>query len=249
MSSTNTVVAVGVTPEKLANVRKWNIGLTVLHLGQAAAVLLLTNDFAIKILDSTPAGPPGTEGLVTSTLFEVRIGWVMAAFLALAGLDHLLTSTFARNTYESDLKNGINRFRWAEYSISASLMVAIISMYWGILTLAALIAVVGANIAMILFGWLQEKMNPPGRTTPWLAMSVNISQIPLDDAPDGLFLIMIVQAIFFFCFGLNQWLQYRGVGKWTNYMFGEKTYLILSLGAKSLLAWQIFAVSLIPIAN
>ncbi len=88
-------------------------------------------------------------------------------------------------------------------------------------------------IAMILFGWLQEKMNPPGRTTttmmpfwfgtlvglaPWLAMSVNISQIPLDDAPDGLFLIMIVQAIFFFCFGLNQWLQYRGVGKWTNYM-------------------------------
>jgi len=119
VSSTNTVVAVGVTPEKLANVRKWNIGLTVLHLGQAAAVLLLTNDFAIKILDSTPAGPPGTEGLVTSTLFEVRIGWVMAAFLALAGLDHLLTSTFARNTYESDLKNGINRFRWAEYSIIA----------------------------------------------------------------------------------------------------------------------------------
>ena len=264
MSSTNTVVAVGVTPEKLANVRKWNIGLAILHLGQAAAVLLLTNDFAIKILDSTPAGPPGTEGLVTSTLFEVRIGWVMAAFLALAGLDHLLTSTFARNTYESDLKNGINRFRWAEYSISASLMVAIICMYWGILTLAALIAVVGANIAMILFGWLQEKMNPPGRTTttmmpfwfgtlvglaPWLAMSVNISQIPLDDAPDGLFLIMIVQGLFFFCFGLNQWLQYRGVGKWTNYMFGEKTYLILSLGAKSLLAWQIFAVSLIPIAN
>ena len=37
MSTTNTVVAVGVTPEKLANVRKWNIGLTVLHLGQAAA--------------------------------------------------------------------------------------------------------------------------------------------------------------------------------------------------------------------
>ena len=109
MSSTNTVVAVGVTPEKLANVRKWNIGLTVLHLGQAAAVLLLTNDFAIKILDSTPAGPPGTEGLVTSTLFEVRIGWVMAAFLALAGLDHLLTSTFARNTYESDLKSSIMR--------------------------------------------------------------------------------------------------------------------------------------------
>ncbi|CAN2181969.1 Heliorhodopsin [actinobacterium SCGC AAA044-D11] len=264
MMSTNNVVANGVTSEKLINVRKWNIALTILHLGQAIAVLLLTNDFAIKVLSSFPAGPPGTEGLVTSTLFEVRIGWVIAAFLALAGLDHLITSTFARKTYENDLKNGINRFRWAEYSISATLMVVVISMYWGILTLAALVAVVGANFAMILFGWLQEKMNPPGRTSttmmpfwfgtlagiaPWLAMLVNISQIPLDDAPAGLVVIQIVQAIFFFCFGLNQWLQYRGIGKWSSYMFGEKTYLILSLGAKSLLAWQIFAVSLIPITN
>lgn len=262
MSPTSAVIATGVSPEKLVNIRKWNIGLTVLHLGQAAAMLLLTNDFVIKVLSSFPAGPPGTEGLATSTLFEVRIGWIIGAFLALAGLDHLLTSTLARKTYESDLKGGINRFRWAEYSISASLMVAVISMYWGIVTLAALVAVVGANIAMILFGWLQEKMNPPGRTsttmmpfwfgtlagiTPWLAMSVNISQIPLDEAPGGLFLIMIVQAIFFFCFALNQWLQYRSVGKWKSYIFGEKTYLILSLGAKSLLAWQIFAVSLIPI--
>ena len=262
--SATTEVATGVSTENLANVRKWNIALTILHLGQAFAVLLLTNDFAIKVLSSFPAGPPGTEGLVTSTLFEVRIGWVIAAFLALAGIDHLITSTFGRKVYERDLRSGINRFRWAEYSISASLMVVVISMYWGILTLAALVTVVGANVAMILFGWLQEKMNPPGRTkttmmpfwfgtlagiTPWLAMLVNISQIPLEEAPSGLVLIQIVQAVFFFCFGLKQWLQYRGIGKWKSYMFGEKTYLILSLGAKSLLAWQIFAVSLIPITN
>lgn len=264
MNNTNMSIATGVTTEKLGNLRKWNITLTVLHLGQAAAMLLLTNDFALKVLSSFPAGPPGTEGLVTKTLFEVRVGWVIGAFLALAGIDHLLTSTIARKTYESDLKGGINRFRWAEYSISASLMLVIICMYWGILTLAALIAVVGANVAMILFGWLQEKMNPPGRTSttmmpfwfgtlaglaPWLAMTVNISQIPLDEAPAGLFLILVVQGVFFFCFGLNQWLQYKGAGKWKSYMFGEKTYLILSLGAKSLLAWQIFAVSLFPITN
>jgi hypothetical protein len=263
-TSANASVAAGVTPTKLANLRKWNIALTVLHFGQAIAMLSLTNDFALKVLSSFPAGPPGTEGLVTSTLFEVRVGWVIGAFLALAGIDHLLTSTFAQKTYEKDLKGGINRFRWLEYSISSSLMLAIISMYWGILTLAALIAIVGANVAMILFGWLQEKMNPPGRKsttmmpfwfgtlagiTPWLAMSVNISQIPLDNAPAGLLLILIVQGIFFFCFGLNQWLQYRGVGKWKSYLFGEKAYLVLSLGAKSLLAWQIFAVSLIEIVQ
>lgn len=259
MTSENTSVATGVTMEKLKNLRTWNIALTVLHLGQALAMLLLTNDFALKVLSSFPDGPPGTEGLVTKNLFEVRVGWVIGAFLALAGIDHLLTSTIARRTYENDLKGGINRFRWVEYSISASLMLVIISMYWGILTLSGLIAVVGANMAMILFGWLQEKMNPPGRLTttmlpfwfgavvglaPWLAMSVNISQIS-QDAPATLLAILIVQGIFFFCFGLNQWLQYKEVGKWRSYMFGEKTYLVLSLGAKSLLAWQIFAVSLV----
>lgn len=40
---------------------------------------------------------------------------------------------------------------------------------------------------------------------------------------------------------LNQWLQYREIGRWTDYAYGEKTYLVLSLVAKSLLAWQISA--------
>ena len=53
------------------------------------------------------------------------------------------------------------------------------------------------------------------------------------------------QAVFFFCFGLNQWLQYKEIGRWANYASGEKTYLVLSLAAKSRLAWQVFVVSLI----
>lgn len=260
MIETLTPIATGVTPEKLGNLRRWNIALTILHLGQAVLMLIITNEFALKVLNSFPDGPPGTDGLVTTTFFELRVGWAIAAFLALAALDHLVTSTFARNTYEKDLKRGINRFRWIEYSFSATIMLVVISMYWGIVTLSALIAVAGANIAMIFFGWLQESVNPPGRTstnmlpfwfgtvvgiTPWLAMGVNLSQAT--GAPSAIVAILIVQAIFFFCFGLNQWLQYREIGRWGNYVFGEKTYLVLSLAAKSTLAWQIFAVSLIPL--
>ena len=60
MPSTNLVVATGVTPKKLSILRKWKIGLTILHLGQAIAVLLLTNNFAIKVLSSFSAGLPWT---------------------------------------------------------------------------------------------------------------------------------------------------------------------------------------------
>ena len=50
----------------------------------------------------------------------------------------------------------------------------------------------------------------------------------------------------FNCFAVNQWLQYRRVGRWSDYLFGEKTYLVLSLVAKSLLSWQVFAGTLAP---
>ena len=63
-------------------------------------------------------------------------------------------------------------------------------------------------------------------------------------SPAFVYGIVVTQLILFFSFGLNQWLQYRGIGKWTDYAYGEKTYLVLSLVAKSLLAWQIFGGSL-----
>jgi hypothetical protein len=50
--------------------------------------------------------------------------------------------------------------------------------------------------------------------------------------------------VFFNCFAINQLLQYKKVGKWSNYLVGERTYVTLSLIAKSLLAWQIFASTL-----
>ena len=47
-------------------------------------------------------------------------------------------------------------------------------------------------------------------------------------------------------FAINQLLQFKQVGPWRNYLFGERQYIILSLVAKSVLAWQIFANTLIP---
>ncbi len=252
-----TPVATGVTDERLAGLRRWNLGLTVLHLAQAVVVLLLAGDFAITVTSSFPEGPPGTAGPPPASLFDVRIGWAVAVFLALAALDHLLTATAARSTYERDLARGINRFRWVEYSVSATLMVILICFYSGITGINAVIAIAGANVAMILFGWLQELMNPPGRArttmlpfwfgtlaglAPWAAIAVNI--VGSETVPGFVYGIVVAQLVFFFSFGLNQWLQYRGIGRWTDYAYGEKVYLVLSLVAKSVLAWQIFGGSL-----
>jgi hypothetical protein len=258
MSTPSTeVAATGVTPERLAGLRRWNLGLTALHLVQAIAIVVLASDFAITVTSSFPAGPPGSEVPAPDALFDVRIGLAIAVFLALAALDHLLTATVARGTYERDLRRGINRFRWVEYSFSATVMVLLIAFYFGITGITAVIAIVGANVAMILFGWIQELMNPPGRSmttmlpfwfgtlvglAPWAAMTVNL--VGAEEIPGFVIGIYVSLFLFFMSFGLNQWLQYRGVGPWRDYAYGEKAYLVLSLAAKSALAWQIFAGSL-----
>lgn len=256
-SPTETPVASGVTEKRLRGLRVWNLGLTLLHLAQAVIIVLLAGDFSITVTSSFPEGPPGAAPPSPEALFDVPIGWAVAVFLGLAALDHLITATAARSTYEGDLRRGINRFRWIEYSFSATLMVILISFYSGMTGINTIIAIAGANVGMILFGWIQELMNPPGRAettmlpfwfgtlvglAPWVAIVINV--VGSETVPGFVYGIVVAQFVFFFSFGLNQWLQYREIGRWSDYAFGEKGYLVLSLVAKTVLAWQIFGGSL-----
>jgi hypothetical protein len=79
---------------------------------------------------------------------------------------------------------------------------------------------------------------------PWIAIGINMFSLkgPNDSVVPG-FVYGIVASLFilFNCFAIVQWLQYRGKGKWADYLHGERRYIILSFVAKSLLAWQIFA--------
>jgi hypothetical protein len=119
-----------------------------------------------------------------------------------------------------------------------------------------LIAIFGVNVSMILFGWLQERYSQPGSgdmlpfwfgciagSVPWIAIFINMlspSGPPETTVPGFVIGIVISLFIFFNCFALVQWKQYKADGKWADYLHGERWYIILSLVAKSLLAWQVF---------
>lgn len=243
---------------RFTNLRRWNIGVGLVHLVQAVAIVVLSNDFSIPVQARVQTGPPGTPLGDDKTFFDLPYAPVIAAFLLLAAADHLLTATVARRWYERQLERGINPARWAEYSISASLMIVLIAMLPGITNLYALIALFGVNAAMILFGWLMERENPPGQpvswwafgfgcvagAVPWIAITtaIVVSEIDGEDGVPGfVYGIFVSLFLLFNCFALNQWLQYRKHGRFADYLYGEKVYLVLSLVAKSALAWQVFA--------
>ena len=255
---------------RLRNLHKWNLGVGVVHFAQAIAILALSTSFAIPIVATVQTGPPGAEGSLSlsKTFFDFSFPITIALFLFLAAGDHLLMAApRVRQWYERNLLAGINVARWIEYSISASLMILLICLLNGINNLYALIAIFGVNASMILFGLVMEKVNQ-GRDTvnwwpfifgciagiiPWIAIVIALVTAATDSTkingvaanPDGVpgFVYGIVISLFllFNCFALNQWLQYRRRGRFADYLYGEKVYLVLSLVAKSALAWQIFA--------
>lgn len=244
------------TPQVRDRLRWSNLVVGLLHLVQGIAMWALSNDLTLPVtaafLGDDPVavtGPPTPE-----VLFEVPIGPAVAVFLLLAAVDHLLVAGPVRGVYERMLGEGRNDVRWLEYSVSASLMVVLIAMFAGVWDVGALVAIMGANAAMIGFGFLQERHQRPGPDAdlaawwtgtvaglvPWGVIAIFLFAGDAS-APSFVYVIFAVEFVLFAAFGATQWLQYRQVGRWADYLAGERTYLVLSLVAKSLLAWLIFA--------
>ena len=252
-----------IKPITASSLRKVNLYAAILHAVQMVIVLALSSDFSLPINATYMSGPPGSTFAEPVTLFETPVGLTVAIFLGLSSLAHFIVASpkfFPR--YAAGLAAQRNYFRWVEYSISSSVMIVLIAQVTGVADITAIISIFGVNASMILFGWLQEKYETPGNggylpyifgcitgIIPWLALIFYVFAIggPSEtNAPAFVYVIVLTIFLFFNSFALVQLLQYKKVGKWSDYLRGERTYITLSLIAKSALAWQIFANTLIP---
>jgi hypothetical protein len=242
----------------LMQLRRWNLGVGALHAVQAVAILVLASAVSLPVTATYLTGPPGTGDYGgPASLLDLRIDVAVAVFLLLAAVDHLSVATWARDWYDRQVARGINPARWWEYSVSASLMIVLIAMLAGVREATALIALFGVNAAMILFGLAMERSNL-GRervdwrpfvygcivgAVPWVAIAVQIAVAEGEGAgvPGFVVAIFVTLLLLFNSFAVNMWLQYRRIGRWADPLFAERAYLVLSLVAKSALAWQVYA--------
>lgn len=252
-------------PAAARGLRRANIALAVLHAAQAIVLALLTTDFAYTLTHTFAQGPPGTPPPAAEVLVDVRLGYLVAGFLLLAAIDHLVVALpRVAPTYEGLLARSRNPFRWVEYSMSASLMLVLIAFLVGITDVVAVLGLVGANAAMIAFGHRMERVNE-GRdevewqpfvlgclvgAVPWVGIAVGIAGSEITAEGEGVptFVYGVFASLFvlFTSFGVNQYLQFRARarpdgGRWADPVVVERAYLVLSLVAKSALAWQVFA--------
>jgi hypothetical protein len=239
---------------RLGKLRIWNIAVGLVLAVQAILIAVLTNSFSLPVTATFMQGPPGTTPELHH-LFNISTGWGVFAFLAIsAGALLIIASPSVFPWYKRNLLQSRNYGRWIEYFFSSSIMIVLISQITGISDIAALLAIFGVNACMILFGALQEKYEKPGKPSwlpfcfgsfggiiPWIAIAIYVWAPGLNVSPPG-FVYGIVASLFVFfnCFAVNMVLQYKKVGPWQDYLYGEKVYILLSLTAKSLLAWQVF---------
>ncbi len=250
------------TPEevKFKKLKNFNIAMGFLHMIQGGLILWLSNGFSLPVNNTLLRynAASQTIGSVTDTLGNIPLGPMIALFLFISMIAHFSVSTFGYQWYVRNLKKGINYARWYEYAFSSSIMIVVIAMLCGIYELSSLILIFALNATMNLFGLMMELHNQTTKKTNWTAFIFGsfaglICWIVLgiyffgallgstSSVPTFVYLIFVSLAIFFNIFAVNMILQYRAKGKWKDYLFGERVYIILSLVAKSALAWQVFA--------
>lgn len=243
----------------------WNWVMAGLHTAQGVAVIVLsqnglfpvtTNFLTVDTIVDTGATP--TLVSANRFLFDVNLAYLVAAFFFMSAIAHLFIATVYRKKYEANLDRGINKVRWFEYGISASTMMVGIALLSGVSDLSTLILIFGATLVMNLTGLLMEVHNQTTQKTNWLSYKIGTlsgllpwivvgiyfwgsNQFGEGSIPAFVYYIYASMFVLFSSFAINMYLQYKKKGKWADYLYGEKTYMILSLVAKSALAWQIFA--------
>lgn len=252
-------IAAEVTRIRTSHLRRDNAAMALLHSVQGVAILLLANNFSLPVTATFMTGPPGAGPPELVHLFDVRIAWGVALFLFISAAAHaLLITPGVFGWYRENLQRNRSYGRWAEYSLSASVMIVLIAMLTGISDIAALGAIFGVNTSMILFGLLMEHYERPGGpnwlpfwfgtlagAVPWVLIGIYLWSPTIAAEPPGfVYGIFVSLFLFFNSFAINMVLQYRRVGPWRDYEFGERVYILLSLTAKSALAWQVFASTL-----
>ena len=211
-----------------------------------------------RFFDETPDGVRP----VSETLFEFPIALIGPIFLILSAAAHLLISSpiYCRR-YEQNIWKGINPVRWWEYAISSSLMLVVLLMLGGLIEISTVVFISTLNFIMNLMGLMMEKYNQLTERTSWLPFNIGVLAGIVPWIMGGLYFWVstnniadsipvyaqfgfLLTFLFFNSFAINMWLQYKKIGKWKVYAYGEKAYIVLSLVSKSALGWIIVLVTM-----
>lgn len=246
---------------------RWNKWIALIYAVQALAILVAGAAYKLPVSTQYPTANPLSESTAVVTasrqLFDVDLVWLVAGFFIVSAITHTAMAGMYRMRYEADLASKVNRLRWIDYAISGSIMMLSVALLSGVsdgATLFALIALTAGAafcyLASELFNrgktdtnWFMYVLGSVAGLVPWLIVgSTLISAQVNGSAGIPAFVYWIIGSMAALSIGamVHMYFHYIQKGKWTDYLYVERVYMLLALVAKTVLAWQIFAGVLRP---
>ena len=249
------------------NLFRWNLIAAIFQFVQAGALFYLSSaaDTEWSLFSSFPLTLDDREG-ENGAIFGVpgpnqvasySVTWYSAVFILLSGFDHLAVILPGLNSiYKRCLERSQNPFRWIEYSVSASLMRVMIAQLSGVTDIHLLFSIFTLAAMTMIGGWMHEIFNAKARADgypqnwfPFLTAFIPhmaswaiifcyfFVSVSRGDPPGFVYSIVFILFVLDGTFALLFWLQWAKIWRFENYVYGEKSFIILSFTAKALLAW------------
>lgn len=253
-----------------ATLFRWNVAMAAVH-GLLAVVALTVGNLGLRaplfatdltFEDDTAADEP--RFVLTPTYVPadgLPLTWLVALFSLLSCVFHLGNALVWRAFYERELRKCRAPTRWLEYTLSAPVMMVLLSYFAGVRDYLQLWAIVALTATTMTFGWLTERGARPVDAQTWrpasalerlvphacgwlpqlaawavvLANFYDQEYEPGRGPPWFVYVIVWSQATLFLSFAVVQIVQQACLPP-AAYARGELAYQALSLASKAVLS-------------
>jgi hypothetical protein len=146
---------------------RFNYVLAVLHAAAAMSTYVILRDQAdpeylafnltdVKFADN-PTPPPVFNEEVHTIQAPLSVLNATVMFYLVTAFTHLIYAMVWKTGYIKSIGEGHNPIRWIEYSVSATIMIYLVSLISGVRDINAIIPILGANIGTMYTGYISEE--------------------------------------------------------------------------------------------
>ncbi len=242
---------------------KWFLRITTAMFVFVAMFILETADErAVFPIRQTIQAEAGGTAIETIEIASLNLSVWVAFLLLVSAASYFVLSTTGFGWYIRNLKHRLNFMRWLHHSVSTSLMITITALVSGLNELLSLLLIFLLAVVFNMFGFLMEIYNEKRKRIIWHSYVIGlivmlsgwllmlgtflVSKFVLDVPVSGseIWLYAIVSA-FLGMFSLNMMLHYQAVGPWKDYVFDEKSYVLINFIAKTTFALVLYQAFLV----
>lgn len=256
---------------QLQRLYRWNIWFAIIYAFQGGFLWLVSTTHLFPVqLSYVTADPVASElagkpivGHAAQHLFDINMACLIAAFFFIAAIAHLAAATVFRTRYEADLAKGRNTIRWINYALSGGAMLVAMGLAVGVADLGSLKMIFAFGVIASALALVMEVINQNKKKVNWFPYGISCLAGVVPWGIYGLYLwgaagygdggvpgfvCWMTGTVFalFVAMAAVMYLHYKQVGAWKDYLYTERMYMVISLGAKTALAWQLFAGLLRP---